>query len=301
MISEDPLEKGLAAYGAEAYEVALHELRPLAKAGHAAAQFTLGRMYRYGEAVPLDLDQAIHWLTAAAEQGCTRAKRWLVDVLYLDCNNEERSDYWHREAALDATDRSPEALRAYDAYQATMHISLLDGKPAEIRRKLSALKTAAGFGITAAQSELASWYRYFKNSGEPSDDDRTAALALMTAAAESGDGWAQYDLGRYYWVGRPADRDDAQAFKWFQRSADEGNTESLFNLGMMYLHGSGVARDVATGLRKIELAAERGCGTAMGVLADTYTKGLHGIPADLGKAQYWEERKLAECGPDEPD
>jgi uncharacterized protein len=62
-------QKGLSAYEAGNYELALKEFLFEANAGNAEAQFELGNMYKYGEGVPEDYVEAVKWWRLAAEQG----------------------------------------------------------------------------------------------------------------------------------------------------------------------------------------------------------------------------------------
>ena len=55
--------------------------RPLAAQGDARAQFKLGVMYRHGEGVPKDVQEAVTWYRKAAEQGHVRAQNNL-GVMY---------------------------------------------------------------------------------------------------------------------------------------------------------------------------------------------------------------------------
>ena len=57
------------AYHRGDYATALHELRPLAEQGLAAAQFKLGLLYANGQGVPKDDVQARQWYEKAAAQG----------------------------------------------------------------------------------------------------------------------------------------------------------------------------------------------------------------------------------------
>lgn len=62
------------AYLREDYGRALEEWRPLAKRGNVEAQNMLGYMYRYGQGVSQDFDQARHWYGLAADKGHARAQ-----------------------------------------------------------------------------------------------------------------------------------------------------------------------------------------------------------------------------------
>jgi len=65
---------GLAAYQENDFKKALEEFTPLAKNGHAMAQFYLGLLYGFGEGVEKDLATAVRWWRLAAEQGNTAAQ-----------------------------------------------------------------------------------------------------------------------------------------------------------------------------------------------------------------------------------
>ncbi len=66
-------EAGVEAYKRGNYAAALREFKPLAKQGHAEAEFRLGVMYENGIGVPRDYVQAVKWYRRAAGQGHARA------------------------------------------------------------------------------------------------------------------------------------------------------------------------------------------------------------------------------------
>lgn len=66
---ETPLSKAEDAYAAGEYKSAAAQLMPLAKAGNAQAQYTLGYMYYYGQGVKKDKAQGYFWMQQSAKQG----------------------------------------------------------------------------------------------------------------------------------------------------------------------------------------------------------------------------------------
>ena len=60
---------GVDAYKRSDYATALREWQPLAKLGHAVAQYNLGLLYANGQGVPKDDAQARQWYEKAAVQG----------------------------------------------------------------------------------------------------------------------------------------------------------------------------------------------------------------------------------------
>ncbi|WP_342346443.1 tetratricopeptide repeat protein [uncultured Nitrospira sp.] len=67
-------EEGEEAYLLENFPAALSEWRPLAEEGNAEAQNMLGYMYRYGQGVIQDFEQARLWYRRAADLGNARAQ-----------------------------------------------------------------------------------------------------------------------------------------------------------------------------------------------------------------------------------
>ncbi len=99
-------DEGVAAYNRGDYATALHEWRPLAKQGDAAAQFNLGLMYETGQGVPQNYVQAVRWYRTAADQGYASAQSNL-GLLYADGQGVTQ-DYaeavrWYRKAADQGT------------------------------------------------------------------------------------------------------------------------------------------------------------------------------------------------------
>ena len=68
-------QKGMDAYKKGHNSIALREWEPLARNGHANAQYNLGVMYDKGHGVPRNKLTAIKWYKRAAEQGVTQWPR----------------------------------------------------------------------------------------------------------------------------------------------------------------------------------------------------------------------------------
>jgi TPR repeat protein len=72
---------GVKAYESGDYKAALDEWTPLAERGHAAAQYYLAEMYRWGRGVPENAKIAAKWYTKAAEQG-DRWAQFYIGIFY---------------------------------------------------------------------------------------------------------------------------------------------------------------------------------------------------------------------------
>ena len=76
VVAQD-LNKGTDAAERGDYAAALREWRPLAEQGDRIAQFNVGLLYFEGLGVPQDENEAVKWVTKAAEQEFPPARMWL--------------------------------------------------------------------------------------------------------------------------------------------------------------------------------------------------------------------------------
>ncbi len=94
--------EGANAYNAGNYALALKEVAPLAKAGHADAQHLLGLMYYMGRGVARDYKQAMAWHRKAALQGKADAQ-YVVGAMFYTGNavpqDHRTAVGWFRRAA----------------------------------------------------------------------------------------------------------------------------------------------------------------------------------------------------------
>lgn len=94
--------EGANAYNARNYALALQEIAPLARKGHADAQHLLGLMYYMGRGVARDYRQALSWHRKAALQGKADAQ-YVVGAMYYTGNTVPRDQKtaisWFRKAA----------------------------------------------------------------------------------------------------------------------------------------------------------------------------------------------------------
>ena len=104
---------GTAAYKRGDYETALQQFLPLAKNGHAKAQFSIGLMYELGGGVPKDYAKAARWYQNSAEQGNIYAQTNL-GLLYLYgmgvAKDESRAAAWLTKAAHQGHDEAQNKL-----------------------------------------------------------------------------------------------------------------------------------------------------------------------------------------------
>lgn len=112
--------EGATAYNAKNYALALKEVTPLAKAGHADAQHLLGLMYYMGRGVARDYKQAMMWHRKAAQQGKADAQ-YVVGAMYYTGNavpqDHKTAVSWFRKAAEQGHAEAQHAMGLMYRYQ----------------------------------------------------------------------------------------------------------------------------------------------------------------------------------------
>ena len=113
--------EGANAYNAKNYALALKEVTPLAKKGHADAQHLLGLMYYMGRGVQRDYKQALQWHRKAAMQGKADAQ-YVVGAMYYTGNavplDHKMAISWFRKAAEQGHAEAQHALGLMYRYHA---------------------------------------------------------------------------------------------------------------------------------------------------------------------------------------
>ena len=99
-------DRGVAASQAGDYETLEKILKKAAEQGNASAQFNLGNMYRLGEAVIQDDEEAVTWFRLASEQGHASAQ-FNLGLMYRDgkgvLKDDKEAVKWYQLAAAQGT------------------------------------------------------------------------------------------------------------------------------------------------------------------------------------------------------
>jgi TPR repeat protein len=160
--------------------------RALAEQGDAKAQSHLGYMYRYGQGVPLNNDEAFSWYRKSADQGYAAGEYGLANMYFYGLG--VLSDYteavrWCRKAADQGYARAQAGLGSHYLYG---HGVVKDDSQAVFW-----YRKAADQGYAEAEYDLG--YMYFYGRGVPKDKDE--ANRWYRKAADHGDESAQRALG----------------------------------------------------------------------------------------------------------
>lgn len=120
---------------------------------------------------------------------------------------------------------------------------------------LVATRSLADSGDAYAQAQIGAAYLF----GKAVRRDTVEALAWLRKSAAGGSSEGQYLLGKYYVLNGKSDDDYLAAASWLKKSADRGCLHSFAYLGVLSLSGKGgAAKNAEEGFRLVSIAAEAG-------------------------------------------
>ena len=154
LVAQD-LQKGMDAYAAGDYAIAIQEWIPLAEQGNSAAQYNVGLLYEKGRGVPQDYGEAYTWYSLSAEKGVT-ASQYGLGYLY-DKGLGIPQDFtlaikWYTLAA--------EQENLIAQVRLSSMYTFGDGVPADLTKALKWSRLAAKNGSSSAQTNLGLIYEY---------------------------------------------------------------------------------------------------------------------------------------------
>ncbi len=149
--------QGVRAYEAGDYKGAYEAWLPLANRGDVAAMRNIGHLYRWGQGVEKNVDQAIHWYRMAAEKGFSRAQANLA-AIYLQGDegtpvNYEEAHKWFAAAAVQNL-----AVAQYNL----------------------GLMYELGLGVEKNEARALGWYNLAAKAGQPEAIERLSQLVKTT-------------------------------------------------------------------------------------------------------------------------
>ena len=297
------------AFDEKDYGRARHLWQPLAEAGNATAQISLGVLYSNGHGVKRDYAKARAWYEKAAAQD-DKAAQFYLGLLYYG-GKGVKQDYakarawWEKSAEL-------------GDINAQFWLGLLyeegKGGARDLAKARQWYEKAAAQGNKDAEEAL----QRLQNSGKQSPEYTTAVDAdavlreagkafdekdygrarhLWQPLAEAGNATAQISLGVLYSNGHGVKRDYAKARAWYEKAAAQDDKAAQFYLGLLYYGGKGVKQDYAKARAWWEKSAELGDINAQFWLGLLYEEGKGGA-RDLAKARQWYEKAAAQGNKD---
>ena len=156
-------------------------------------------------------------------------------------------------------------------------------EPEQFRTTLEWLTEAADAGQVYAQYELGKIYR----DGRGVEKDALLAAAWLTRAAEQGSNAASYALGILLLTGGEGlAKDIPSALNWLRRSAEDGNQYAQYQLGRLLLRGEDVPREIEEATCWLTASAEQGNQYAQYALGKLFLIGKQ-VPQDPEAAVRW--------------
>ena len=187
------------------YEEAVKWYRLGAEQGDIDAQYNLGLMYENGQGVQQDYKEAVKWYRLGAEQGGVNAQ-YNLGLMYstgkgTPQSHKESIKWLLKVAEQNQVVTSMKAQRLIRANYHQLHKQIAEEGDSYAQRFLGA-SYYLGLGVTQDYAEAAKWYK---------------------KAAEKEDRIAQNILGAMYAKGKGVSKDFVEAYKWFSISGKTGN------------------------------------------------------------------------------
>lgn len=146
---------GVKAYEAGDYAGAYAAWAPLAERGDVAAMRNLGHLYRWGQGVERDIQQAMHWYRRAAETGFARAQANLA-AIYLQGDEGVSIDYAEAHKWFEAAAKQGHAVAQYNL----------------------GLMYELGLGVEKNEAIALGWYNNAAKAGQPDALERLSLLVM---------------------------------------------------------------------------------------------------------------------------
>jgi TPR repeat protein len=253
-------------------------LRKAAEQGNRESQFVLSTVYEFGRGgVPVDLLESFKWALQAAQRGHMVAQH-NVGSNYMEgrgVNKDlEQARYWYTRAAEQGFAHSEWMLgRIY-----------VEGIGVAPNREegLKWLSKALAQGHSPTMMTLAAMFT--DPNGVPQQPQ--LVFDLHRAAAQRGNHYSEFELGRIYRAGYLGAPDDVQALVWFKKAAAADYGPADYYLGQMYEAGRGVAADPEQARMHYERAADLGVSVSIQRLGEIYRDGT-GVASDPVTACMW--------------
>ncbi len=209
----------------------------------AAAMTLLGEIYRDGNGVKRNLDEALHWYKLAAEQG-ERNAIFAVAVAALKGEgmtaDKAEAKNWFEKAAA----------KGHANAHYNLGVLAIEGDIQDFRTAADHFRKAAEAGNADGAYSLAVFYK----EGKGVERDLQEAALWMRRAAEDNVSAAIIELGIMTFNGNGVAKDEAGAAKLFRKAALRNNPIAMNRLARLYVSGRGVEKNVVEGMKWYLLA-----------------------------------------------
>jgi len=228
--------------------------KDLSNKGIIKTQYCLGVMYESGIWVPVNKQQAFHWISESANAGFAQAQNHIGYSYYA--GELKKKDYskaykWYERAAKQNYSKSQNNL---------------------------GYMLQHGYGVTKDIKQAKKWYQLSADQGNRSAQYRLAVIHHLDKNYEYAFNWfilaanqnqsdAQNFIGTYYQKGNFVVKDDTKAAYWYLKSAKQDNGSAQKNLGVLFTYGDGVKKDYSKAIYWLNKAVENNIKGAKSMLA----------------------------------
>lgn len=250
----------------ESHEEMIEVIRPVAESGSGQAMARLGKAYRYGKGVSMNMRFAIKWLSSATRAGVNWAKNELFDIM-----NSDTSEITEESISI-ATE--------------------LAESGEVIAMKYLSRAYRNGKGVEKDLDKAIIWIRKAIKADSGSKIDLYVTLRLrgntedffeLEGFANKGDSIAARNLSLMYFDGKGVDSDLDKAARWMKKAIDGGGMEWTRNELFDILWEIDTKKSHEEMIDIIMPLVESGEGNAMGRLGRAYRDGK-GVDKNLNEA-----------------
>ena len=252
--------------------------------GNAYAQYQLGRMYRDGIGTGADLEDSKRWYakanagflameaTMADDKLCYRLGSMNMTGTGTEVDLEKSRYYFEKAVELGSVD----ALYGLGKLYLKPEFSEYDPEKAVEYLELAAAKDNA-----FARYQLGKLFC----QGKLVQKDIARGLPLLEELAEAGVASAAYIAGKVY-LNEEGWQDVQKAIRCFHMAADDGNPYAEYQLGKIYYFGNGIRADREKGLEYLNRSAAHGnmyAENLLRVIRQQHIRGAASLIAQLGR------------------
>ncbi|MCI8870977.1 MAG: sel1 repeat family protein [Lawsonibacter sp.] len=219
-------------------------------------QYRIGKLYAAGLGADQDYEEAACWLEKSADAGYKYAQYTLAG-LYRDGKGVEQDYTAARELYAKAS------TFPYAAYElGKLYRDGLGGEADENRAARYFRQAFLGFQFLADRSpddKLQYRIGWMLLHGVGTEQDEAAARPWLEKAAQGGNPFAKYQLGKLLLSGTgTVPKDVERALELLTGCAGDGDQYAQYTLGKAYLLGQDIPQDREQAVRWLKLSAEQG-------------------------------------------
>ena len=219
-------------------------------------QYRIGKLYAAGLGTEQDYEEAAQWLEKSADAGYKYAQYALAG-LYRDGKGVEQDYAAARELYAKAV------TFPYAAYElGRLYRDGLGGETDEERAAQYFRQAFLGFQVMAARSpddRLQYRIGWMLLHGVGTERDEAAALPWLDKAAQGGNPFAKYQLGKLLLTGAvEVAKNTERALELLMERAEAGDQFAQYTLGKAYLLGQDIPQDQKRAVHWLKQSAEQG-------------------------------------------